>query len=219
MLQSASFSTDNPYMAGAGCWNSYWFMALLSLLIGCAGLIAITFIYLRKADNTQVQQSGWHWLVITCCLVCASCHCCDLHLPAQSWQHKGMVLPSLVNLLLSCLCLLSSLWPPTFTCSKLTAQRYGPTVPCESPAVLFVLVVLIVTYVYLHETTHKYSPAALCIHLLSCLWFLSSLSPNCRYSPAAVPCNELSAVLLKCLLSSLSPTFTCLKLTTAQVQS
>ena len=52
---SVNLSTDSPHMAGGGCWNSYWFMALLSLLIGCAGLIAITYIYMHKVDNTQVQ--------------------------------------------------------------------------------------------------------------------------------------------------------------------
>ncbi|KAK7508685.1 hypothetical protein BaRGS_00000251 [Batillaria attramentaria] len=44
--------TDRPHTAG-GCWNSYWFMAVLSVLIGAAGMVAILFIYLRTSDNTQ----------------------------------------------------------------------------------------------------------------------------------------------------------------------
>lgn len=49
-----TLSAENTQFAEGKCWNSYWFMAILSLLIGCVGLIAVVYIYKRTADNTQV---------------------------------------------------------------------------------------------------------------------------------------------------------------------
>ncbi|KAK7110246.1 ectonucleoside triphosphate diphosphohydrolase 8-like [Littorina saxatilis] len=46
-------TSENTQFAEGKCWNSYWFMAILSLLIGCVGLIAVVYIYKRTADNTQ----------------------------------------------------------------------------------------------------------------------------------------------------------------------
>lgn len=46
-------SSDNPEFAGGKCWNAYWFMTLLSFLIGALGFAAIITLYLRVPNNTQ----------------------------------------------------------------------------------------------------------------------------------------------------------------------